>query len=50
MDNKRNKDKKLDNKKYTDSFDEMIKTGEAFKKALGLSDNDIYKLLKRKNS
>ncbi|NRT78099.1 hypothetical protein [Clostridium beijerinckii] len=33
-----------------DTFDEMIKAGEEFKEALGLSDGDAYELLKRDNS
>lgn len=33
-------------KDTNDTFDEMIKAGEAFKKALGISDNEIYDLLK----
>jgi hypothetical protein len=31
----------------SDIFEEMIKAGEAFKEALGLSDGDAYELLKR---
>lgn len=30
-----------------DTFDEMIKAGEAFKKVLGISDDEIYDLLQR---
>lgn len=37
-------------KKSKDTFDEMIKAGEEFKEALGLSDGEVYELLKRDNS
>lgn len=33
-----------------DTFDEMIKAGEEFKEALGISDGDVYELLKRDDS
>jgi len=33
--------------KNIDTFNEMISIGERFKKSLGLSDEDVYNLLKR---
>lgn len=34
--------------KSNDTFEQMIKAGEAFKKALGISDDEIYDLLKKR--
>lgn len=33
----------------SDTFDEMIKAGEKFKNALGISDDEVYDLLKKDN-